>query len=118
MKLLDGSQSGSKVQASVSKSAATGATTNHAAVAQVNTSGAVTALDDGKSTTYSVTMLDKNNNATTTSVTVSYDKEQRPLRTKMEMKLDQLHRKLQLLLKQLKQLLRRYLIHHLVINLI
>ena len=57
MKLLDGSQSGSKVQASVSKSAATGATTNHAAVAQVNTSGTVTALDDGKSTTYSVTML-------------------------------------------------------------
>ena len=74
MKLLDGSQSGSKVQASVSKSAATGATTNHAAVAQVNTSGTVAALDDGKSTTYSVTMLDKNNNATTTSVTVSYDK--------------------------------------------
>ena len=73
MKLLDGSQSGSKVQASVSKSAATGATTNHAAVAQVNTSGTVTALADGKSTTYSVTMLDKNNNATTTSVTVSYD---------------------------------------------
>ena len=74
MKLLDGSQSGSKVQVSVSKSAATGATTNNAAVAQVNTSGTVTALDDGKSTTYAVTMLDKNNNATTTSVTVSYDK--------------------------------------------
>ena len=74
MKLLDGSQSGSKVQTSVSKSAKTGATTNHAAVAQVNTSGTVTALDDGKSTTYSVTMLYKNNNATTTSVTVSYDK--------------------------------------------
>ena len=74
MKLLDGSQSGSKVQVSVSKSAATGATTNNPATAQVNTSAAVTALADGKSTTYSVTMLDKNNNATTTSVTVSYDK--------------------------------------------
>ena len=74
MKLLDGSQSGSKVQVSVSKSAATGATTNNAATAQVNTSAPVTALADGKSTTYSVTMLDKNNNATTTSVTVSYDK--------------------------------------------
>ena len=74
MKLLDGSQSGSKVQVSVSKSAATGATTNNPATAQVNTSGAVTALADGASTTYSVTMLDKNNNATTTSVTVSYDK--------------------------------------------
>ena len=73
MKLLDGSQSGSKVQVSVSKSAKTGATTNNAAVAQVDTSGEVKALADGKSTTYSVTMLDKNNNATTTSVTVSYD---------------------------------------------
>ncbi|HCH82103.1 MAG TPA: flagellar hook protein [Eubacterium sp.] len=74
MKLLDGSQSGSKVQASVSKSAATGATTNHAAVAQVNTSASnVGELASGKSMTYSITVLDKNNNATTTSVTVSYD---------------------------------------------
>ena len=74
MKLLDGSQSGSKVQASVSKSAATGATTNYAAVAQVNTSAKdVGELLSGKSMTYSITVLDKNNNATTTSVTVSYD---------------------------------------------
>ncbi len=75
MKLLDGSQSGNKVSASVSKSAATGATTSNAAVAQVNTSAdAVTALADGASTTFSVTVLDKNNNATTESVTVSYNK--------------------------------------------
>ena len=69
MKLLDGSQSGSKVQASVSKSAATGATTKNAAVAQVNTAAtAVGALDKGKST-----ILDKNNNATTASVTITND---------------------------------------------
>ena len=73
MKLLDGSQSGSKVQVSVSKSAAKGATTNNAAVAQVNTSAEVGELASGKSMTYSITVLDKNNNATTTSVTVSYD---------------------------------------------
>ena len=74
MKLLDGSQSGSKVQVSVSKSAATDATTKNAAVAQVNTSADLAALADGNSTTYSVTVLDKNNNATSASVTVSYDK--------------------------------------------
>ena len=76
MKLLDGSQSGSKVQVSVSKSAAAGATTKTAAVAQVNTSTAdVTALANGASTTYSVTVLDKNNNTTSASVTVSYNKD-------------------------------------------
>ena len=74
MKLLDGSQSGSKVQASVSKSAATGATTKNAAVAQVNTAAtAVGPLDKGKSTTYTITILDKNNNATTASVTITND---------------------------------------------
>ena len=74
MKLLDGSQSGSKVQVSVSKSAKTGATTNNAAVAQVNTSlEDVDELVSGNSRTYSITILDKNNNATTTSVTLSYD---------------------------------------------
>ena len=57
MKLLDGSQSGSKVQVSVSKSAATGATTKNAEVQQVNT--------------YSVTVLDKNNNTSTASVTIT-----------------------------------------------
>ena len=63
-----------QVQASVSKSAATGATTNYAAVAQVNTSAKdVGELLSGKSMTYSITVLDKNNNATTTSVTVSYE---------------------------------------------
>ena len=72
MKLLDGSQSGSKVQASVSKSAATGATTKNAAVAQVNTSAdAIGTLAAGSSVTYSITVLDKNNNATTTTVTVN-----------------------------------------------
>ena len=72
MKLLDGSQSGNKVEVSVSKSAATGATTKNAAVAQVNTSAnPVNDLADGKSTTYSVTVLDKNNNSTTATVTIT-----------------------------------------------
>ena len=72
MKLLDGSQSGNKVEVSVSKSAATGATTKNAAVAQVNTSAdPVGTLADGKSTTYSVTVLDKNNNSTTATVTIT-----------------------------------------------
>ena len=72
MKLLDGSQSGSKVQVSLSKSAATGATTKNAAVAQVNTSaGTVSTLAAGASTTYSVTVLDKNNNSTTATVTIT-----------------------------------------------
>ena len=72
MKLLDGSQSGSKVEVSVSKSAATGATTKNAAVAQVNTSAEdVNELAKGASTTYSVTVLDKNNNSTTATVTIT-----------------------------------------------
>ena len=72
MKLLDGSQSGSKVQVSVSKSAATGATTKNAEVQQVNTSAeAVNKLAKGSSVTYSVTVLDKNNNTSTASVTIT-----------------------------------------------
>ena len=72
MKLLDGSQSGSKVQVSVSKSAATGATTKNAKVQQVNTSAkAVAELTKGSSVTYSVTVLDKNNNTSTASVTIT-----------------------------------------------
>ena len=72
MKLLDGSQSGNKVEVSVSKSAATGATTKNAAVAQVNTSAEnVNELAKGASTTYSVTVLDKNNNSTTATVTIT-----------------------------------------------
>ena len=72
MKLLDGSQSGSKVQVSVSKSAATGATTKNAEVQQVNTSAdAVSELAKGSSVTYSVTVLDKNNNTSTASVTIT-----------------------------------------------
>ena len=72
MKLLDGSQSGSKVQVSVSKSAATGATTKNAEVQQVNTSAnAVSELTKGSSVTYSVTVLDKNNNTSTASVTIT-----------------------------------------------
>ena len=72
MKLLDGSQSGSKVQVSVSKSAVTGATTNNAEVQQVNTSANVIAnLAKGGSITYSVTVLDKNNNTSTASVTIT-----------------------------------------------
>ena len=73
MKLLDGSQSGSKVQVSLSKSAATGATTKNAEVQQVNTSvDVVTDLTKGSSVTYSVTVLDKNNNTSTASVTITY----------------------------------------------
>ena len=72
MKLLDGSQSGNKVEVSVSKSAAAGATTKNAAVAQVNTSAdTVNELAKGASTTYSVTVLDKNNNSTTATVTIT-----------------------------------------------
>ena len=72
MKLLDGSQSGSKVQVSLSKSAATGATTKNAEVQQVNTSVDVVAeLTKGSSVTYSVTVLDKNNNTSTASVTIT-----------------------------------------------
>ena len=72
MKLLDGSQSGSKVQVSLSKSAATGATTKNAGVQQVNTSVDVVAeLTKGSSVTYSVTVLDKNNNTSTASVTIT-----------------------------------------------
>ena len=72
MKLLDGSQSGSKVRVSVSKSAATGATTKNAEVQQVNTSAeAVDKLAKGSSVTYSVTVLDKNNNTSTASVTIT-----------------------------------------------
>ena len=73
MKLLDGSQSGSKVQVSVSKSAESNLKTVDA-TAQVNKMGAAVAGNDGGDSKLSVTVLDKNGNATTTEVTVSYDK--------------------------------------------
>ena len=73
MKLLDGSQSGSKVQASVSKSAESNLKTVEA-TAQVNKMAAAVAENDGGDSKLSVTVLDKNGNATTTEVTVSYDK--------------------------------------------
>ena len=75
MKLLDGSMSGSKVNASVSKTAADNLTTVDA-TAQVNTmtAGTLTAVGDDSDSTLSVTVLDKNGNASTTSVTVHYDK--------------------------------------------
>ena len=73
MKLLDGSQSGSKVQASVSKSAESNLKTVDA-TAQVNKmANAVTEVGDTGSK-LSVTVLDKNGNSSTTSVTVDYDK--------------------------------------------
>ena len=73
MKLLDGSQSGSKVQVSVSKSAESNLKTVDA-TAQVNKmANAVTAVGDTGSK-LSVTVLDKNGNSSTTSVTVDYDK--------------------------------------------
>ena len=73
MKLLDGSQSGSKVQASVSKSAESNLKTVEA-TAQVNKMAAAVAENDGGDSKLSVTVLDRNGNATTTEVTVSYDK--------------------------------------------
>lgn len=74
MKLLDGSMSGSKVNASVSKTAENNLTTVDA-TAQVNTTdAAVTAIGDNADSTFSVTILDNNGNASTTSVTVHYDK--------------------------------------------
>ena len=72
MKLLDGSQSGSKVQASVSKAAdAAGAMGKVESSNQVNTTAAFTVLDDGKESSYSVTVLDKNGNSSTTTVKVT-----------------------------------------------
>ena len=73
MKLLDGSQSGSKVQVSVSKSAESNLKTVEA-TAQVNKMAKAVAENDGGDSKLSVTVLDKNGNATTTEVTVSYDK--------------------------------------------
>ena len=74
MKLLDGSMSSSKVNASVSKTAENNLTTVDA-TAQVNTTeGPVTAIGDNADSTFSVTILDNNGNASTTNVTVHYDK--------------------------------------------
>ena len=66
MKLLDGSQSGSKVQASVSKSADANLTTEPATKASATTT-AITKID-GKESSYSVTVMDKDGNASTTTV--------------------------------------------------
>ncbi len=66
MKLLDGSQSGDKVSVSVSKSAAGKLSTVDATVSSFKTA-AVTKID-GKESSYSVTTLDKNGNASTTTV--------------------------------------------------
>ena len=66
MKLLDGSQSGSKVQASVSKSAGANLTTEPATKASATTT-AITKID-GKESSYSVTVMDKDGNASTTTV--------------------------------------------------
>ena len=72
MKLLDGSQSGSKVQASVSKAAdAAKAMGKVESTNQVNTTAAFKALGDTKESSYSVTVLDKNGNSSTTTVKVT-----------------------------------------------
>ena len=74
MKLLDGSQSGSKVQASVSKAAdAANAMGKVESTNQVNTTEAFTALAKGTESSYSVTVLDKNGNSSTTTVKVTGD---------------------------------------------
>ena len=67
MKLLDGSQSGDKVQASVSKSSASLLTTESATTGK-SVTAAVTGAGDGKESSYSVTVMDKNGNASTTTV--------------------------------------------------
>ena len=67
MKLLDGSQSGEKVQASVSKSSASLLTTESATTGK-SVTAAVTAAGNGKESSYSVTVMDKNGNASTTTV--------------------------------------------------
>ena len=66
MKLLDGSQSGSKVQASVSKSAGANLTTEPATKASATTT-AITNINV-KESSYSVTVMDKDGNASTTTV--------------------------------------------------
>ena len=67
MKLLDGSQSGNKVQASVSKSADANLTTEPATTGK-SISAALTNTANGKESTYAVTVMDKNGNASTTTV--------------------------------------------------
>ena len=69
MKLLDGSQSGSKVQASVSKSAADALDTVDPAK-EKNTATINSTVAKDKEISYSVTTLDKNGNAKTTSITL------------------------------------------------
>ena len=73
MKLLDGSRSGSAVSASVSKSAEANLTTEPATKASATTA-AITKID-GKESSYSVTVMDKDGNASTTTVkfTGQYD---------------------------------------------
>ena len=67
MKLLDGSQSGNKVQASVSKSADANLTTEPATTGK-SVSVALTNTADGTESTYAVTVMDKDGNASTTTV--------------------------------------------------
>ena len=67
MKLLDGSQSGNKVQASVSKSADANLTTEPATTGK-SVSAALTNTADGTESTYAVTVMDKDGNASTTTV--------------------------------------------------
>ena len=67
MKLLDGSQSGNKVQASVSKSADANLTTEPATTGK-SVSAALTNTANGTESTYAVTVMDKDGNASTTTV--------------------------------------------------
>ena len=70
MKLLDGSQSGSKVQVSVSKSVADAALGTAPATKEKNTAALAKTVAKDKEISYSVTTLDKNGNSTTTSITL------------------------------------------------
>ena len=70
MKLLDGSQSGSKVQVSASKSVADAALDTADATKEKNTAAIAQTVAKDKEISYSVTTLDKNGNSTTTSITL------------------------------------------------
>ena len=70
MKLLDGSQSGNKVNASVSKSVSAALTTADP-TKEKSTATITSTVGKGKEISYSVTTLDKNGNTTTTSITLT-----------------------------------------------
>ena len=72
MKLLDGSMSGNDVNVSISKSAkATSVTNKEATTGTYQTAAVSPAATAGDETVYAITSLDKNGNASTTSVKIT-----------------------------------------------